>query len=123
MPPPETFDLFQTAVLWRKVGQTRDNEPIVSAAEEVDCRWRWGRRESVGPEGAPIAFDARVALEEEIPDGSVMWLGELRDFRDTGRQPLMTTVTIDGTPDVKGREFRYEYGLMRFKGRLPRIED
>src|SRR5688572_27869153 len=105
MPPPEAFDLFQTAVLWRKVGQTRDNEPIVSAAEEVDCRWRWGRRESVSPEGTPIAFDARVALEVEIPDGSVMWLGELRDFADTGRQRLMTTTTIDATPDVKGREF------------------
>lgn len=124
MPPVETFDLYQTAVLWRKAGRTRDNEPVLGPAEEVDCRWVWKRVESVGPDGQPIALDGQVALECDVPDGSVMWLGELADFDPAATDNrLMTVTTVSGTPDVKGRLTRHGYGLMRFRGTLPTVRE
>jgi hypothetical protein len=124
VPPPEDADLYQTAVLWEAVEKpTRDGELVVEAPRGVDCRWVNRRTERPGPDGRPVAFDGTVSLAELIPDDSVMWLGELKDWSDTGRQRLMTVTFVGETPDVKGREVRYDYRLMRFRGSLPEVEE
>jgi hypothetical protein len=123
VPPVEAADLFQDCIVWRKIDETDDNEPVVSPGEQVDCRWVNRRIQTVGADGEPVAYDATLALDEDVPDGSIVWEGCLADFEDdiAKKNRLMAVIRFAGTPDVKGRNTRYEYGLMRFRGVLPTI--
>ncbi len=124
MPPLETSDLFQTAVLWAKVSYDAYGEPTVAAPVEVQVRWEKGHRESRDPQNNVISFDATVVLPYQVAEGSIMWLGELADFMGTGSgEPdteLMEVMDFRVTPDLKNRATRFVAGLNRYKGTLPR---
>lgn len=122
MPPLEESDFVHAAVLWEKVRDDRRGEPVVKSPREIECRWVSGRRQSVSRTGEVIALEANLATAEDVPEGSVVWRGELRDFVNDGTNRFYKIETSSETSDVKGRETTYEYGLVRFKNSLPEID-
>ena len=123
MPPIERSGRHQKAVLWRKVGQTDDNVPIVSAADEIDVRWNDRRTETVASDGTPLVLDATVVIGlEDVPDGSILWKGNLENFTNGAiTTELFRVVTARYTPDVKARNTRRVLGLQRYGKTLPTI--
>lgn len=120
MPPLESMDRHQKAVLWVATGNTnRYGQEFVS--DPVEITVRWVNRRSVGrdPQGNRVSLDASVVAARVIPLGSRMWEGELADFLGTGSAGDDTDVMYVRTSDVakslKGMHTRYEYGLSRNK--------
>lgn len=117
MPAPETNARHQKAVLWPFTGVNNHGAPTVGDPEQIIVRWVHSKRETLDPQGNTIALDATVIVDEDIAIGSEMWLGELEDWYGTGTAPddseVMTVKTFNKTPDIKGRVFRRELGLMR----------
>ena len=127
MPHMELSYRRQKAVLWEATGVDDYNEPIVSAPEELDCRWVNKRREMVGNDGTPIAVDATVVVDREIPINSLMWEGSLDDLPagtsfTVADGQIMKVLLCNRTPDIKARVNRYTAGLMRFRDVLPEVQ-
>lgn len=130
MPPIEHMDMTETAVLWTKTGETRYSDPLVASPQEVAARWEKTARDAAGPNGSTLTLDASVALKVNVPDGSILYLGQLSDLTGTGTgtgdypadgTPLYVVVTRDEAYDLKGRVVRHEYGLQRYRGTLPGV--
>jgi hypothetical protein len=119
MPPLEEMDLHQPAVLWRLTGRDRYGEPTLAAPEEITVRWDETRREATGTDGSTIAIDVTVVSTENIPDNSLLWLGELADYEEGAEEERMQVVTRSKTPSIHARFTRYQYGLARFRDTLP----
>lgn len=130
MPPLETMDLKQRAVVWPLVGTDRYGEPTVSdTPREVPVRWTWTRREMTDPQGNTIVVDAQAVVNEDIKVGSLMWLSTLDDLpAGTGwslsefDEELMRVVTTSKGTDLKNRFTRRTLGLSRFRDTLPSQE-
>jgi hypothetical protein len=122
MPTPETDYLFQKAVLWSATAGEidDDNDQMVAAADEIDVRWENVDKQSIDPQGNVVAISASVVADQEIPIGSIMWLGKLKDIADPPVD-LMEVITSKSIPDIKGRETRRTYGLARFSNTLPTL--
>jgi hypothetical protein len=79
--------------------------------------------ESMSPQENTQSWDVQAAFSRNIPIGSVMWLGQLDDLPignkvpTTGLHEVIKCTLV--CKDVKGRNSRYEGGLMRLKGKLP----
>lgn len=120
MPPFETMDCRQKAVLWA-VSNTLDSfgHYIVDAPVEIDVRWENKKHEETDAQGNPITLDAFVIAKQEIGVGSEMWLGKLDDYNGTGSggddSEIMRVVTSNKFPDIKNKNIRYELGLQRFR--------
>lgn len=124
MPDIRVSNLYQWAVLWPTTGGTAESgEPLVGPPVEIRCRWIDRRSESLDPDGQPIALDATVIVDREIPIGSNMWKGKLKDWYGTGSAGsgigLMAVKTSGTTPDIKNRGIRRRVGLMKFRDSLP----
>lgn len=120
MPALEVSDLKQKAVLWVRTGYDNFGQPTVSNKPvEIRCRWTWTHREIVDPQGNTIAIDANVAVAQDIPENSHLWLGTLKEWNalhSGASQPdqnLCEVKVVKKTPDVKGRVRRRELSLMR----------
>jgi hypothetical protein len=120
MPALETSDLNQWAVLWSagdypdEFGNYVRNDP-----EEIRVRWEHGVRDLLDPKGNSIEINAIVFTRQEIPIGSNLWEGQLADFLGTGSigddDNIMQVKLEKRTPDVKARNNRRAYGLVRYK--------
>lgn len=124
MPPLETMDRNQTAVLWALAGRDAYNVATVSAPVEIRVRWNNKRREAVGPTGTPIATDAGAITARTVAVGSIFWLGTLEGIPGTSEVPtadLFEVVAIDTTLDIKGRFVRRELLLSRYNDTLPEV--
>ena len=122
MPDIESSDRYQTAVLWAAGGYDDYGEQTVGDPVEVQVRWVNNRSEALDANGNMIAIDATVVLAQDVAIGDKMWLGTLDDLPGTGYQPdedVMEVVTFGKTPDLKGRFYRREAGLKRFRDTLP----
>lgn len=133
MPPPETFHRHQTAVLWRKLGDNAQGEPILALPIELSptdgtgVRWESGNMININPTmGAlmeALKVEAVVVVDTDIVYGSQMWLGALADWYGTGSGvagdgEVMWVVKKISVPDIKNRVSRREVWLSRFqKGR------
>lgn len=121
MPPIETSDLHQTAVLWPADGSYDEyGNPAIGEPVEVSVRWEFCREEVVGPQGSPTALDAMAVVDRVVPIDSRMWLGTLDDwYGESGSagedDEVLTVATYNEIPDVRGREFRRTVGLTRYK--------
>lgn len=126
MPAPETSDLIDRALLWtaRHV-DAYGNPRVDTPPEEVDVRWNQRRTMGADASGNPVALDAMVAVDQEIPVGSVMWLGSLADWLGTGsggpEDELHEVMTYNESWDLRGRECRRELGLRRKGDALPQL--
>lgn len=110
----------QWAVYWARIGSDGFGEPTVSdVAQEVRVRWDGTSRGVLGPDGAPLAIDATVSGFTFDPVvGSLMWAGRLADLPGTSQRPaqdVMRIVTVNITPDVRGRSVFREATLVRTK--------
>lgn len=118
MPVPELNGRHQKAVLWELAGPDVHNEPTVYNPEEISVRWEETRRESRDALGNTIIIDAAVMVAQEIPVGSIMWLGALADLPVTPTN-LKQVVGYDDTPDIKNRVSQRNVMLMKFNDTLP----
>jgi len=118
MPPLETLDRHQKAVLWAFDSVDAFNEPIVEQPVEIDVRWVEKRQESVDSQGTPIAIDATVTVDREIAVGSIMWKGTLDRVPATFTD-LKVVAAYNETPDIKNRNVRREVKLTAWNNTLP----
>lgn len=124
MPSIERRERFQKAVLWEKTDGFDDyGRPRVSSPVQIHVRWKYVRKQSVNKEGVPIAVDATVVVDRYIPEGSILWLGELIDWVGTGsndnENQLMEVLTFHNTPDIRNRHTRRTVDLAFYKSVLP----
>jgi len=131
MPPLETADLYQRALLWEEGGSNDQyGQPRVNGTPvEIWCRWNIGRKSTFDAQGNPIALDGEVMLSRAVTVGSIMWLAPdatysaLEQFLGTGSggegTELMEVRTYDETRDIKGRNVQYSAGLVWFRDTLP----
>jgi hypothetical protein len=84
VPPLETTELDQKAVLMPYLRNDRYGNSIVGPAIEIDVKWNYAQRQALDPNGNVIALEATVIVDRKISLGSRMWLGELADFLGTG---------------------------------------
>lgn len=121
MPAFETMDRKQKAVLWAWTGVDEYGEPTVDrdAPIEIDVRWTEGRTEDKDADGNTIAYDAQAVVDRDIRVGSIMWLGKLADFADTGDEALMRVAAQPKATDLKNRVTRRTVKLQRYQGTRP----
>lgn len=124
MPPPETFHRHQTAVLWRKIGDNAQGEPIFDEPEELTprtgtgVRWEAGGLNPLDDNREPVNIDAVVVVNTDIVVGSEMWLGTLEEWIGVGsatdyQDDRMRVIKLIKVPDLKRRKFRREVWLLR----------
>ena len=121
MPPLESLDLYDRAVLMEFISQDDYGQPLVREAEEIDCQWEEAQSESRDPQGNVIAIDATVVVDREVPTDSIIWKGELVDWLGTGSgggdDPiLMRVARVGAIHDLQGRDFRRVLYLQRVRG-------
>lgn len=126
MPSPEESSLTQTAVLWESSGSADAyGQPTVIDPVEISVRWENTNTEVVGPQGNPVQISASVRVKQDVPVGSIMWLGTLDDLEDipgTGGIPgLCEVVNRVHVPDIKNRKTSRVLQLAKYKDTLPTI--
>lgn len=119
--PQETDFLDQKAVLWLKSTYDAAGEQVVSEPIEISVRWEADRREILGPNETPIASTAVVMVDRNIPEGSIMWQGELTSLPDELTEGIHEVVAYSEVPDLKGRNFQRTVILAKYKGELPTV--
>jgi hypothetical protein len=123
MPPIETDERNQAAVLWPAAAPDAYGRAQVGDPVELDVRWEWRLSEMTDPEGSRITVDATVVVDRDVPIHSLMGLGELADWDATGTGPgdfdRMEVVARRITPDIDGREIRRTLGLRRYRSSNP----
>lgn len=121
MPAIEVSGLDQKAALWasRNISDSH-GEPTVSAAVEINARWEKRTFESIMDDATPVAITGVIHVDREIPEGSIMWLGELADVPDPPTK-LVSVVSYDEIPDVKSREYQRTVTVRKWKDALPTI--
>lgn len=111
----------QEAVLWEFSGSFDDDgRPIVNSPVEVKVRWVPGGRQGDDPMGSVTDETVRVAVPQDIPINSIMWLGELFDLPSPPTDLYIVTGRNHAT-DVMGRDTRRELTLMRYSDTLPEL--
>lgn len=118
MPSLETDCRNQKAVLWTASGSTNEeSEPTVNAAQEIDVRWEETRDQTTDSQGNIVEITAKVVVDVDIAEGSILWLGALDDVASPPVN-LLQVVGRSKIPDVKNRNFRRVLSLKRH-GALP----
>lgn len=128
MPPIETSDRWDKALLWTKAGYDNyGNYTRSSDYTEIDVRWEEERGETLDSNGNVVAYDVRCVVAQEIAIGSIMWKGD----EDAYTEAAGTVGTADNTidfmiviqrshiEDIKGRNIRRVVYLIRYKDDLP----
>lgn len=125
MPPFETMDRPQKATYWEKTGDDNLGLPVVTSTPvQLDVQWDDNQSEALDPKGNVITVDATVFTGGmRLIIGSIIMLGTVADWQGTGSAEvptdLLTVKTVKITPDLKGRNRVYFYGLMRYNDELP----
>jgi hypothetical protein len=113
--------------LWPPGAADRYGQPSRGEPVEIRVRWLSGQRAAAGPDGGTIMLDGSVVADREIAQDSLMWLGTLEEWNESGSAPddseLMRVVYYRATPDIKGRATRRVVDLMRFRQALPAEEE
>jgi hypothetical protein len=119
VPPIERSHRRQKAVLWAPLpGVDNYGERRVTAPREILVRWTDTLASAGGTQGGSAPHDATVIVGEEIPVGSIMWLGALADWSPAAGG-LMQVVRYGKTPDVKNRFVARQVALRRYSDKLP----
>lgn len=118
MPSLEQMDRNQWALWWDPVGVDEHNRRTFRPPAAFRVRWVQKRRELTNAQGDTLVTDGTVVLGRDIPVGSLLWLGEEADWYGTGSNNeddrVMEVISVDKTPDLKGRVTRYEATVMRY---------
>lgn len=127
----EGVDLHQTAVYWEVVKYDRHGHVKVKAPVELNpedgngVRWINRRSQVTAPDGQVITLDARIVTSQEIKVNSIIWLGTLDEWNESGSDgndtQLHQVKIYSEVPDIRNRDYRYEVGAQRWKKALPDI--
>lgn len=113
---------FQKAVLWPARSYDAYGQVLRGGPEELEVRWVRGAFEETDPQGNTIAFEGTVVVDQEVPVGSLLWLGDVGDWYGTGSEgddtEVLQVVRRRTTPDLKARATRRTLGLMRWSDTL-----
>lgn len=84
MPAIETMHCHDDALLWEVVGYGADGQPVIeSEPTAIKCRWEEEYKEVVDRKGNSVLSVAKVVVKEDIPVGSILFLGTLADYMTT----------------------------------------
>lgn len=124
MPPLETDDLLQIAVLWELDSYDTYGKPTVHDPIEIPCRWVDVSEHSKRNVTTSESLDSKVSVDRAVPLGSIMWLGRLSDWTGVRPNPdednsVMVVSKYNYTPDIRAREIRRILGLNRFRDAWP----
>lgn len=124
MPAFETMDKPQRATYWPKIGVNKLGQPVVGNGVEISVQWDNRSSEQLDRDGNSITVDATMFTNLTLTIGTVVRYGSLSDWQGTGSsllpEGLMEIKTVNITPDIKGRNQVYFYGMMRYNDVLPR---
>ncbi len=121
MPTQESGYRNQAAVYWQATGDYgAEGEVLVQSAIELDVRWEELTEETLVLNNNTVDVDARILVDRDIPNGSILWLGSLADLDDPPTD-LRQVVAFTKTPDLKGREFYRQATVIRYRDELPTI--
>lgn len=129
MPTVETVDRHQKACLWEYSDDAEDGFEV-SAVQEIDVRWVPKTSVDTGPTGETHQIDVTVIAGQSIKAESILWLGEEDDLPSDPTAAnaftpalgyLYQVKTVNETLDIKGRNTRRRYGLVRWGMTLPTI--
>jgi len=135
MPPLETMDLIDTALLWTvdgvdRYGKYKRSTDYVELSPTTGTGVRWVNvvKEVQDKEGNTIKIDAEVVVTLDIDIGSTMWLGGEADIPDGLDEPnadLMKVVVFNKTEDLKGlsQNTRRTVSLVRISNTIPTAGD
>lgn len=117
MPPPEVTSLIQKAVWFQYDRPDRYGDSIFVPGEEVSVRWEDRKSQAVDSQGNKINIDATVFLKQLVAVNDLLWLGKLKDMPN---QPtnVREVVSIESTPDIKGRFTQYTALCRNYAGRI-----
>lgn len=119
MPPIETSDRYQKAVLWSVTGSNNYGDVIRSDPVELTVRWEDDSRDVRDADGTVLTLAATVVVDREVAKGSLMWLGELANWYGTGsagdEDDVMQVVETHTTPDLSNKFIRRTLGLMKYR--------
>lgn len=113
--------LNQKAVYLRATGKDPYGKRLVVAAVEIDCRWETRVEQVQDPNGNFIQSSDVVYTKIDIVEGSLMWLGELKDFVQPYSGLIREVLKFRKIPDLKGRRFRRVSHLVRATDQIPNI--
>lgn len=123
MPAFETMDRPQTATYWPKIGDSNLGLPVVGSPVQLSVQWDDHSAEVLDPKGNVVTVDATMFASQTLLIDSVVKKGTLAEWQGTGSADvpsrLMMIKTVNITPDIKGRNVVYFYGLMRYNDDLP----
>lgn len=126
MPPLETMDRNQHAVLWHrktlngKPASTRLGKPLVNAPVDVMVQWDDSYTQNHSAKDNKVQADGTIFWNADIEIGSMLWLGTVASLPGDGTAvELLEVVYVNQTPDLKARVVEYEYGVKRFTDQIP----
>ena len=105
MPPLETDDLKQFAVIWEQVDYDANGRPTLGSATEISARYEQVLGEVISNNDSSIDNSVEVIVDRALPIGTQVWLGELVDL-PTPLSELLEVIGFVSVPDVKSRNFR-----------------
>jgi hypothetical protein len=119
VPPVETADLVFTITLWPAAGTDVYAEVIRGEPVEIMASWELRRRDTQSAKTGAVALDGLAFVGRRIAIGSLVYLGDYDAWLGTGSgaddNDLMTVVSYDEVPDLKGRQITRTVGLRRYR--------
>lgn len=111
--------LKQTSVYWEKRGSDPRGLALYNAPVEVMCRWEDKSVQVVDPEMRVITFDAYLMFNQNIIEGSLLYLGTLEAVKLKVQFPTVLSIKqgarevkrVNRIPDLRGRPLLFEVFL------------
>lgn len=129
MPPFETMDLHQYAVLWESRTPDSYGANSYGPAAEIRVRWVKGRSRTGRETSSSESGDVTVVVAQDVPIGSVLYEGDLETaFNGTAgtadgdliaTADLFEVIGSRTTTSIHNKYTRRTLTLKRFGGRLP----
>lgn len=125
MPPLESMDRHEKAVLWARVGTSPTGGAVVSATPvELDVRFDDAQTEMLDAHGNNVGLDGAIVTDRIIPNGSILWKGSLDDITGTGSASYPTSGLLEvkmttSIKDIKGRNVYYTAGFLKYNDIIP----
>jgi len=120
MPPIESQNLNQHAVLWVRGDYDTYGRYTVSSPIEINVRWEEGQTQSSGAQDTVIAVSVTLFVDRVITPGSLVWKGKLKDLPASPTN-IKEVENYDEVPDLKGRRFRRRVTCKRYEEQLPTV--
>ena len=128
MPAFEKRDLKQDILYFpcSSIIGVAGQKSVTSAWQHIKGRWNDVEKEALAPDGTTVRIDAEVVLDFAAVIGDVVWLGKPEDLPGTSNAAvpvsnLMQIKTVNNTPDIKNRNNRHTFGLIKWSDSLPTV--